>query len=1299
MGSIRYERLDRTILKGNPKSNASLPSSLTFWWMNDLLKLGSQQPLESTDLYPLLGEDQTKQVTDKLKEEWARSSSDKSSSDKCHGPGGWRLLRALFRLSPWYLYGYIFTTGLVAAICNICQPVFIGLLLSGLMRLPGSHPGMLYVYAAGLCISALTRVLILHQFMYNAWLMAMRWRAATMGLLFNKILRLSQTTINDVTTGYIVNLISGDVQRFDPVVCQMALFVQGLFEIAAVTGLLVYTVGVQSLAGIAFLVILVFYYCGMGRLCVYLRNRIAKIADERLGLMNAVLAGVRTVKMYAWELPFKDRVSRIRRQETYFYRLKAGVLATFQTFLYTCQSIAVFITLLVLIATGVSLDTFNVFMLLALVNTIRSAVSWNIAEGANYLGDFLSALHRIQNFLEVKELKKKKQTYFLDVDPKNDDVPRQEGEFSDVNDNKEDDSEVFLSEVPQISLDEEANKKPYHVTMKDVTCFWNGEVAPSLSHVTLELRNSDLVLVTGPVGCGKTSLLSAILGELSVRKGDLSVNGRAVYVPQCPWVYSGTVRENVLFGKKYQQWKYQVVVRACDLEKDLNEFPDRDLTTIGEHGVLLSGGQRTRIGLARALYADADIYLLDDPLSSVDAKVGRHIFDECVCGILKDKTRVLVTHQLQYLKGADHVVVMNAGSVAFEGTYEELRAHPYLELNLIAGPYNVSPPVARSVDSRRLSSASSLMEGDSGGLEVAEEDRLTGSVSWGLYWEYLVAGARPVAVVIFLVFFVASQACLVLPDWWLLKVTKLPRHQRNEASNYYTYGILVGAAFLLTVTRTFMFLFITLNSSRNLHNKMAATVLRAPVLFFDTNPTGRILNRFSRDIGVMDDLLPGVSLDAFQLVLYCVGAIILPTVLNPWVTLGAFPMIIIFILISRYYLRTSRELRRLEAINRSPVFSHFSDTLEGLVTIRTHHMQKGFIKAFYKHQDEHSKVWFTLLSALRWLGIRLDLLCVLFTIVVVFAAIAADSSAGATALSLIYALQLAVDTSQYGVRQCSETENYMTSVERVIGYTNILPESGYETGARPPSEWPKKGAVDLVNVSLAYYPGAPEVLKDVTFSINPAERVGIAGRTGAGKSSLVSALFRMPDPEGRILIDGLDISSIDIQSSRRAISVISQDPILFTGSLRLNLDPFDKYADEEIWGALEGASLKRTILQMPGQLMTQLMECGSNLSAGERQLLCLARAMLQRNNIIVLDEATANVDFKTDALIQETIRTKFKGCTVITIAHRLNTIMDYDKILVLERGRVAEYGTPQELMEMPDGVFRQLYESHVHHTI
>uniref|UniRef100_A0A674EFY5 Cystic fibrosis transmembrane conductance regulator n=1 Tax=Salmo trutta TaxID=8032 RepID=A0A674EFY5_SALTR len=691
--------------------------------------------------------------------------------------------------------------------------------------------------------------------------------------------------------------------------------------------------------------------------------------------------------------------------------------------------------------------------------------------------------------------------------------------------------------------------------------------APSLQNLSLTVKSEQLVAVIGPVGAGKSSLLSTILGELPHDKGVLKVKGQLTYASQQPWVFPGTIRSNILFGKELHPQKYEKVLRACALKRLL---PDGDLTLIGDRGATLSGGQKARVNLARAVYQDADIYLLDDPLSAVDAEVGRHLFEQCICGILKNKPRILVTHQLQYLQSADQILVLK---------------------------------------------------------EVCSWQGLTG------------------ATLIF-----------------------------GFARSLLMFNVLVKAA-------------------QSLHNRMFNSILRTPVRFFDINPIGRVLNRFSKDIGQLDAALPWTFVDFIQIFLQIIGVIAVAASVIPWILIPLVPLVIVFLFLRRYFLQTSRDVKRLESTTRSPVFSHLSSSLQGLWTIRAFRAEERFQNTFDAYQDLHSESWFLFLVTSRWFAVRLDGMCAVFVTITAFGCLLLRDQveAGSVGLALSYAVTL-MGMFQWGVRQSAEVENMMTSVERVVEYTELESEAPWETQKRPPPEWPSQGLITFDRVNFSYSSDGPVVLKDMKAMFRPKEKVGIVGRTGAGKSSLVSALFRLAEPEGRIYIDGVLTSEIGLHDLRQKMSIIPQDPVLFTGTMRKNLDPFSQHSDEDLWNALQEVQLKSVVEELPNKMETVLAESGSNFSVGQRQLVCLARAVLRKNRILIIDEATANVDPRTDELIQKTIRDKFRECTVLTIAHRLNTIIDSDRILVLDAGQIHAYDEPYTLLQNPDGIFFKMVQ-------
>uniref|UniRef100_A0A4W6FWX0 Multidrug resistance-associated protein 4 n=1 Tax=Lates calcarifer TaxID=8187 RepID=A0A4W6FWX0_LATCA len=630
-----------------------------------------------------------------------------------------------------------------------------------------------------------------------------------------------------------------------------------------------------------------------------------------------------------------------------------------------------------------------------------------------------------------------------------------------------------------------------------------------------------------------------------------------------------------------------------DTAQDMDLLPGGDLMMVGDRGSNLSGGQKARVSLARAVYQDADIYLLDDPLSAVDAEVGR-----CICGLLRKKPRILVTHQLQYLKAADQIIVLK----------------------------EVMQP-------------------------TEEERRLEGNIGLRMYVKYFMAGGN------FLVLLV-----LIL-------------------LNALAHVSLTATSVVFGFLRSLLFFNILVSSAQTLHNSMFNAILRTPVHFFDINPIGRILNRFSKDIGYLDSLLPWTFVDFIQVFLQVIGVIAVAAIIIPWILIPVVPLLAVFLFLRRYFLQTSRDIKRLESTTRSPVFSHLSSSLQGLSTIRAFKVQQKFQQMFDEYQDLHSEAWFLFLTTSRWFAVRLDGICSIFVTITAFGCLYLRDGLepGAVGLALSYAVTL-TGMFQWGVRQSAEIENMMTSVERVVEYAELESEAPWETDKQPPHDWPKTGSITFDRVNYSYSASEPLVLKNLTVVFTSREKVGIVGRTGAGKSSLISALFRLAEPDGRIWIDGFQTSAIGLHTLRQKMSIIPQDPVLFTGTMRKNLDPFSQHTDEDLWNALQEVQMKAVVEELPNKLETVLTESGSNFSMGQRQLVCLARAILP------------NVDPRTDSLIQQTIRDKFQECTVLTIAHRLNTIIDCDRILVLDAGRIREYDEPYVLLQNQDGLFYQMVQ-------
>uniref|UniRef100_A0A8B9Y3L4 Multidrug resistance-associated protein 4 n=1 Tax=Bos mutus grunniens TaxID=30521 RepID=A0A8B9Y3L4_BOSMU len=706
----------------------------------------------------------------------------------------------------------------------------------------------------------------------------------------------------------------------------------------------------------------------------------------------------------------------------------------------------------------------------------------------------------------------------------------------------------------------------------------------------------------------------------------------------------------------------------------------------GQHVLILWGGQKARVSLARALYQDADIYLLDDPLSTVDAEISR-----CICQGLHEKITILVTHQWQYLKDASQILVLEKGEMVQKGTYAELLKSGIDFASLLKKENEEAEPspVPESPTMRTQTSSESSVQSQQSSTpllkDAAAEDqdteniqhtlsearRLEGKVGFKTYKNYFRAGAHWSVIIFLILVNIAAQVSKEICFGMCLTVSTL----------------------IFGVTRSLLALYIFVNSSQTLHNKMLKTILRVPVLFFDRNPAGRILNRFSKDIGHMDDLLPASFQEFIQTFLQVIGVVVVVVVVIPWIAIPVIPLGVIFLFLRRYFLETSRDVKRLECSTQSPVFSHLASSLQGLWTIRAYKAEQRFQELFDSHQDLHSEAWFLLLTITRWFSLRLDIIYLIFICLVDFGSLLLSQtlSFGQVGLILSYALNVMV-VFPWCIRLSVEVEHMMISVERVIEYTELEQEAPWELEFRPPPDWPNNGMIALSDVNFKYSSDGPLVLKDLTTDIKPGEKVGIMGRTGAGKSSFIAALFRLSEPEGRVWIDKILTTEIGLHDLRKKMSIIPQDPIVFTGTVRKNLDPFNKHTDEELWNVLEEVQLKEIIEELPDKMDTELVESGSNLSVGQKQLVCLARAILRKNQILIIDEATAHVDPSTDELIQKKIREKFAQCTVLTIAHRLSTIIDSDRIMVLDSGRLEEYDEPYVLLQNRDGLFYKMVQ-------
>ncbi|XP_072935953.1 probable multidrug resistance-associated protein lethal(2)03659 isoform X1 [Epargyreus clarus] len=1266
---------------------------------------------------------------------------------------------------------------------KIAQPVFLGKLVE--YYSPNQNTVKqteAYYYAGAVVLCSALNVFVVHPYMMAILHMGMKFRVACCSLIYRKSLRLSKTALGETTVGQVVNLLSNDVNRFDVAIIFLHYLWIGPLATVIITYFMWVEISWAAVVGVAFMLAFIPLQAYLGKRTSVLRLKTALRTDERVRLMNEILSGIQVIKMYTWEKPFADLVAKARKHEIKQIRATSYIRGVLTSFIMFTTRICLFFSILAFVLEHSVISAKQVFVVTSFYNILRQTMTVFFPQGIAQVAEATISIKRLQNFMlyedtskpvpglaEIqtskagKELKKdarestvstkeglepkESSKQLLEKEPlKNDNEAKGNGNanIAPLESGEEDDEELATR------VEEDARG----VRLKHATAKWIASHAENtLTDLSLTVKPGKLIAVIGPVGAGKSSLLHVLLRELPLLKGAVHVGGTVSYASQEPWLFAGSVRQNILFGQAMDRPRYNAVVRRCALDRDFTLFPHGDKTVVGERGVSLSGGQRARISLARAVYKRADIYLLDDPLSAVDAHVGRHLFEACVVGYLRNTTRVLVTHQLQFLRDVDQIIILKNGTIAAAGNFDTLSASGLDFATLLARneeeddkPATEQTPAAELEESvlqgsfrKRQMSIHSVSSVDNltatappeGGREEAEM-KSAGAVSGKVYGAYLGASGHPVVVALMVLVAVLAQLLGSGADWWtsywvnLEEKNPLTTARSLDAGNVtgplayagnmtdrlvdnaqfqgstltrydciYIYTGMVVALVAVSLLRSFMFFSMAMRASTRLHNNMFASITRAPMRFFHTNPSGRILNRFSKDMGAVDEVLPSALLDVLQIGLSLIGIVVVVGAVNYWLLLPTLAIGVVFYLLRIVYIGSSRAIKRLEGVTRSPVFSHLNASLQGITTIRAFGAQEALIREFDNHQDLHSSAWYLFIASSRAFGFWLDLVCVVYIAMVTlsFLVFRQEEPGGNVGLAITQAMGL-TGMFQWGMRQSTELENQMTSVERIQEYSTIESEPPLESepSRKPPPSWPEAGRLEFRRVFLYYTPGEPPVLRDLSLTILPREKVGIVGRTGAGKSSLINALFRLAKIEGEIIIDGRETSLLGLHELRSQISIIPQEPVLFSGTMRHNLDPFDEYPDHVLWKALEEVELKEAVSELAAGLSSRLAEGGGNFSVGQRQLVCLARAIVRRNRLLVLDEATANVDPQTDALIQTTIRNKFADCTVLTIAHRLHTVMDSDKVLVMDAGQMVEFDHPHILLQKPDGILRGMVD-------
>ncbi|XP_033225035.1 multidrug resistance-associated protein 4-like isoform X2 [Belonocnema kinseyi] len=1099
--------------------------------------------------------------------------------------------------------------------------------------------------------------------------MEMKFKISCSALIYRKCLKLTRSSVenSDVTVGQVVNVLSNDINNFHDSFFGFHYLWIAPIQVAIITIILYQKLNISCFAGTLIIFLLILLQGHIGKWIKHLTYKLSLRTDKRVSLMEEIVSGVQVIKMYAWEKSFADLVDKARAKEINVIRKISFIDAlTVCLDVYTPRlCIFAIVLLYVLFENHISVE--QVYLVTAFYTTIRFSVNICMTLGMQRLAKCLVSIKRIQELLMRNEIQHSITTNF---DKKNID-----------HNNAIQIYKAFAKWSPD-------NKKS------------------TIQNISLIVQRGSLSAIIGQVGAGKSSLLQLLLNELPLESGSIQVSGRIVYVIQEPWVFASSIRQNILFGLPMNKKRYQEVIKVCQLEQDFSIFPFGDKTFIGEKGMTLSGGQKARINLARAVYVDADTYLFDDPLSAVDNYVSRRIFKECICEYLKEKTRILVTHQVQYLESMDRIYILNNGLMEMEGSYTELSHTSELDWAKVLPLKdndnnhndNDGDEINKKMKTTDREDRLKLLRRNSEDPDPEEipEHRTVGKTSGTVYMSYFKAAGSIWILLLVILLGVLCQIVATSGDIFLARWVNTEHERGNgtlssSSDNMWyiqIYTLLSLTAIILMHAYYLVFCEMCMRSSQNLHKHMFFSVMRTTMSFFHDNPFGRILNRFSKDIGTVDRGMLLIMIYVAQSCLQLASVVVINTSVNPWLLIPTVIVGSVFYLMRSVYMKTSSSLKRLEAIHRSPIFSHVSATLQGLTTIRALKVEKILIQEFDNYQNLHSSAWYLFCSCVSAFLIYLKFVSYLYITLVLYLLVSVryNISSGDVGLIITQCILLS-EMLVWGIKETTELEIQMTSVERILEYSDLEQEALLETKPEQKlsAQWPSEGRVEFKDISLSYKPSGALVLKNLNFLVLPKEKIGIVGRTGAGKSSLIAALYRLAYMRGEIYIDGVATGDLGLHDVRSNLSIIPQEPLLFAGSLRRNLDPFNNYSDDELWQALSEVELKSFIMDLHAGLDSKVSDGGSNFSVGQRQLLCLARAIVRKNKILILDEATANVDSQTDKLIQKTIRRRFEGCTVFIIAHRLNTVMDCDKFIVMDSGFMVEFGHPYELLRKKEG--------------
>ncbi|CAL8358863.1 unnamed protein product [Lota lota] len=1457
-------------MQKSPVEDANFLSKFFFCWTSPLLKKGFRKKLELTDVFKAPSFDLADNLSERLEREWDREVVTAKSKP--------RMMRALARcfIGPFIFYGVLLYLGEAS---KTVQPQLLGRIIASFDPFHAPERSQGYYLALGLCLLFTARFLLLQPAIFGLHHLGMQIRIALFSLIYKKTLKLSSRILDKISTGQLVSLMSAHLNKLDESL-GLAHFVWITpLQCILCVGLLWELIEVNGFCALAALTLLGIVQAWLSQKMGPHRVKRAGMISRRLALTSEIVENIHSVKAYGWEDIMESIIKNIRQEEMTLTR-KIGSLRYFYSAAYFFSAILVIVSAIVPHALSNGIILRRIFTTASYCMVLRMTLTRQLPGSIQMWYDTLALVAKIEDYLLKEEHR------VLEYN-----LTTTELELINVSASWDEGIGELFEKI------EQENKANGHPNGDASIFFTNLYVTPVLKNISLYIEKGQMLAVAGSTGSGKSSLLMMILGELVPSEGKIRHSGRISFCPQTSWIMPGTIRDNILFGLTYDELRYTSIIKACQLEEDFALLPEKDKSPVAEGGVTLSGGQRARIGLARALYKDADVYLLDSPFTHLDIVTEKEIFEKCLCKLMASKTRVVVTSKLEHLKRADKILLLHNGVCYFYGTFSQLQAQrpdfsslllgleAYDKMNAERRSSILTETLRRvSVDetaafrspdplrqsSFRQSATSPAVIGDAhhpekrkqsiilnplsatrkfsfigssqgqsssggggvGGMgnsqqssaledsvhelserkfsvvpeddqveevlprgnmyhhglehlhgqrrqsvlafitnnnngggggggqnqhqrrhaqlqssfrrklsitpacqlaseldiyarrlsldnmfdiseEVDEEDmeqcfadereNIFETTSWNTYLRYITTNRNLVYVLLFIaVVFVieiwSGEANPNSPNYvteHANMTASRPTHLAviiTPTSAYYIIYIYVATSesvLALGFFRGLPLVHTLLTVSKRLHEKMLSAVLRANIATLNTMKTGRIMNRFTKDMATIDDMLPLVLFDLIQLGLIVLGAIFTVSIIRPYIFIAVIPLGTIFIFLRKYFLRTGQQLKLLEAEARSPIFSHLIISLKGLWTIRAFGRQAYFETLFHKALNTHTATWFHYLATLRWFLFRCDAIFVFFFTAAAFIAVGTNQDKPGDIGIIVALAMLILGTFQWAVITSITVDGLMRSVDRVFKFIDLPSEETHQGRGgqdlvidNPHADgcWPSRGHMEVQGLTAKYTETGRAVLSNVSFSVDGGQSVGLLGRTGSGKSTLLSALLRLASTDGEISVDGISWNSVSLHTWRKAFGVVPQKVFILTGTFRMNLDPHGRYSDEELWKVAEEVGLKSVIEQFPDKLDFQLEDGGSMLSNGHKQLMCLARSILSRARILLLDEPSAYLDPITLQVLRKTLKQSFSCCTVIMSEHRVEPLLECQSFLMMEGSSLKCYDSIQKLL-------------------